>query len=304
MSFQTQEQALFDLLFDEDFLQEFIDDKQGALELYGLTAEEIADFAVIRTDSLKLESAMRKKMLLGQMVKHLPLSFALMSSFTNGLDICQSIIKPYLVQMNGYERLAVFIKQLLLHLEELNYIHENDRFFVEQVVKLEAAMMQQAEQRYKTSPQAESEAMVSITKADFTKKIQWSAFTSAHSLPLAYSLLQEKLCQNLSGADLWQKLQNEPLQIEDRMQLILNLQPKLLITKPVVSFSSETDSEISFKTVELIEGFEPLLKSINGRNSINDLLNLYKNAGADADTLEHIRQGICVLYENNLLRFS
>lgn len=302
MSFAAQEQALFDLLFDEDFLEEFLQDKQGALELYGLSEDEIKDFDALRTDSVKLEAKMRKNMLLGQMVKHLPLSFALLSSFDNGFDVCRSIIRPYLVQMNGFHRLSVFANQLLLQIEDLKFFHQNDKVFVEKILNLESQMMLQAARLEDDSALDLIASLEPFSEEVARQKLHWANNVSAHSLPMGFSYLKEMLCENLSAGELWVKLQKEPMEIDARMELVLNMNNKLLVTKPFFQNESLTDREVSFKTIELIEGFEPLIQSINGRNSAKDLMQLYRAAGAEEQTIEQVEQGLKVLWENGLLQ--
>ena len=77
MSFEEQERALFDLLFDSGLREEFCENAENALHAYELTEEEKADFAVVRPDALLLDAKMRRNILLTHICRAYPVSFAI-----------------------------------------------------------------------------------------------------------------------------------------------------------------------------------------------------------------------------------
>jgi hypothetical protein len=92
MSFEEQERALFDLLFDNDLRDNFCQDSGNALHAYDLTEEERADFATIRPDALLLDAKMRRNILLTHICRAFPVSFAIVSSLDDGKAILKKLI--------------------------------------------------------------------------------------------------------------------------------------------------------------------------------------------------------------------
>lgn len=93
MSFEEQERALFDLLFDNVIRQQFCKDPVAALIDYDLDEAEIADFDEIRPDALVLDAKMRRNLLLTHICRAFPISFAIVSSLNDGRSLLKSLVE-------------------------------------------------------------------------------------------------------------------------------------------------------------------------------------------------------------------
>ena len=66
MSFQEQERALFDLLFDRSLRENFCKNSIVAFSEYALDDHELDDFKEIRPDAIELDASMRTYLILTQ----------------------------------------------------------------------------------------------------------------------------------------------------------------------------------------------------------------------------------------------
>ena len=306
MSLIIQEQILLDLLFDQDLLKEFCQSGTQALDIYGLSKDELEDFKAMRVDALKLEAQMRQDLVLGQICKHLPLSMALMSSFDNGLDIVRSSLKPYLMSFTGYKRSSIFAKQLHRQIDDLSFFNHNDKELLESIISFEQKLAEQSI--------AVARAEDNIHKKAFSDEqaLTWQSQVQLSLLPISYwQLKQALLDEAVEGRNLkylWQYLQKDPVLIEQRVSLISMINPdsyRVLLSKPITKHDSISDPEVEVELLEFISAFAPLFNSVNSRHALNDILDKLRQQSdfkqSNEAVLDKIKKGFLQLYEKQFL---
>ena len=317
MSLQIQEQILLDLLFDQDLRDEYCRLGCRALEIYGLSKSELADFNALRVDALKLEAQMRQDLVLGQISKHLPLSIALLSSFDNGLALAKDTIKPYLMSFSGYERSGIFAQQLLAKLDDLAFFNANDKELLDSILALERTLCMQCvriDANRAPNIEAVTDVQDSVKGSDFNHQqaLIWHSQVQLSLLPLSYWQLKQELLdaaiRQRGLQHLWQYLQQEPVLIEQRVSLISAINPdsyRVLLSKPVARHASLSDPEIDLELLEFISAFAPLFNSINGEHALLDIINKLKQQSgfeqANETIIENIIKGFEQLFSKQFL---
>jgi len=115
MSFREQERALFDLLFDQSLRENFCKDSTNAFSDYELDDDELNDFKEIRPGALELDASMRGYLILTHICRQFPVTFSLVSSLQNGIDLLQGLINLQTMRCHPTERATVFASQKLIY---------------------------------------------------------------------------------------------------------------------------------------------------------------------------------------------
>ena len=308
MSFSGQEQVVFELLFNQDLLDEYTEDPRNALSLYGLTKQEVDDFLPLRLDALKLEADIRKRMILSQITIQLPLTIALISSFDNGFSLLKRLLLPFIVKENAEQRAVLLADQLAFSLDELVFFNEQDKVFIETVILLEKTMAKQLVS-FKTDKRRHNDngyVKKCSEQLQHDKPLILEEHASVHLLPLSYWQLKEELCSVAPNA-LWRELQNNPLLVEQRVSLFSSISEsttKCLVTLPRLLINSPTDSVVDLNIIEMIDGFIPLLDKINGHRSLSVILESFEKVGASKAVIKQAQQGFQTLFDQQCLTYA
>lgn len=328
MSFSMQEQALFELLFDEDFRTEFAQDRHSALSLLGLNDQEIADFLPLRLDALQLEADARRRMILSQLTTHMPLSIALLSSFDNGFETIIGQLKAFIIRAQGFDRVALLTQQLLFIIDDFAFINAQDKQLLQSILDLERCFALQQVAMLKTlptdcakpsqdnlaqnKPAKNSLAEPKSTEFKTTAKpnlcdsavLALSPLLEVNHLPLSYWQLKRSLC-SVEPSLLWRELQHNPVLMEQRLNILASMTQDsscCVISLPRLLAASATDPMFELHIIEMIEGFIPLLNRINQQRSSNDILQMFSSAGADDNTIRQARQGFQTLLDEGCIQ--
>lgn len=295
--FFAQEHALFDLLFDDGLRTDFCRRGLAALMEYELPTAALQDFAVIRPDALAFDARLRTDLILAQFCRSFPLSFSLLSSFAEGLALVKSLIDSATMRQPSLSRLSFFGKRLRqLALERLDLEPE-----LLALIDAELAMLA-------TSQRLKQDVLDGVTPATtpaladnwLAAALDINSFVSVTLLPQSYDRLKQQLCP-FSGSELWRHLNKNPLSASQRRQLLAEAEPRLLVCKAYIRHDSRCEPVIDQQTVELSEGFAPLLDHIDGSVSVNDILAQLKHLGASMAMLQSIAGGFRQLLKQGML---
>ena len=108
MSFVEQERVLLDLLFNSSLRESFRNDASSTLAQFDLDENEINDFKTVKPDALELDARMRANLLLSHISRAFPITFTLVSSLTNGLDLLKNLIDTQTMRTPPIDRTSVF----------------------------------------------------------------------------------------------------------------------------------------------------------------------------------------------------
>lgn len=309
MSLKAQENVLFELLFDDDFREEYSQNAASALSLYGLTSDEVNDFLPLRLDALELEADVRKRMILSQICSQAPLSIAMLSSFENGLDIAKKIIKPFIVRAIVSERCSLFLQQLIFLKDELLFFNEQDQILFTQILKLElcfAKQLSHSNLHHLRQCKDDEDNAAKNSNIECDKALVLSPLLGVNYLPLSYWQIKKELCA-VDSHLLWRELQETPILIEQRLGLFTAMSEdssKCIISLARLLQSSPTDPKTDLHIIEMIDGFLPLLNKVNGERSLNDILQLFESAGASADMIQKVIQGFETLFQEFCVQYN
>ncbi|MDP2228468.1 MAG: hypothetical protein Q8J78_13435 [Moraxellaceae bacterium] len=303
MSFAAQERALFDLLFDRTRRARFRDDPVAALSAYDLTAEERADFSVLRADALELDAGMRTGLILAQFCRGLPLSFSLVSSLPEGLQRLRALIDVETMRTPPLERLTAFGVRLRdgLRADTAAFASARDQALVLSVVEAELGMVWTACARKQAWLEAgRAAALVAPVPADWPQRpLVMADFVSAALLPQPYAVLKEALCP-CTGAALWRHLGKEPFTEARRLALFRQPSLRLLVARAELVTPSRCEPQTEHVTVELPEGFARLLPHLDGTTPVSAVLAQLQAAGAQASVLDGVQGGFLQLLQNGM----
>ena len=292
MSFAEQERALFDLLFDTPLREKFIKNPTSALTDYGLSKEELADFAVINPHGLALDAKVRVDLILGQWCRTFPLTFSLLSSLNGGLLLLRSLVDSHTMRRAPIERVVVFAQRLRQALIAKPAVALDELSLIVAILDAELGMATTSESLKKTilkGQYIEPEPILT-TDAWSSQPVTLTSYISAALIPLSYAVLKKALCPCL-GAELWRYLNKTPLLSADRQRLWQQADARLLVAKAKVSTLSDSDPTIDHVTIELAEGFASLFEYVNGTMSVGQILQQLTQMGAPESLLQGIKSG-------------
>lgn len=295
MSFAAQEQLLLDLLFDAQCRAAFSRDAAGLCAVRGLSADEAADFAVLRPEALAQDARQRAGFILAQYCRSLPLSFALASSLPDGLEHLREGIDAGLIRTPPRERLAHFGRGLRDRLQSApGFAGAREQALVLGIVEAELGMAWTAQAAVAAPPLA-------ALPADWLQRpLRFADGVSVAILPRPYAELKAALCP-VTGAALWRQLQRSPLTAEARQALLAVTDLRLLVARAVVCLPVACEPVVEHVTVELGEGFARLLPHVDGQRSVSSLLTALREAGAEDALVAGVSSGFRQLWQQGML---
>lgn len=305
MSFAEQERALFDLLFDRDIRENFCRSSVAALAPYDLSDQELADFKEIRTDAMELDASMRAYLILTQICRQLPMTFALAASLDGGVDVLKRLVNVKTMTCDPLERVAVFGCQLQEYLGGLRFDVEKEQAIITAILEAELALVWTATMLRRQALAGHHFAGNTgvMLPADWTDQpIKLAAYVSVSLLPLPYAELKSGLCPCEDEA-LWARLTKAQMTAGARRGLFAGEQPKLFIARAYISRFSRFDPVVDYQTVELSEGFATLFQYINDGASAGRILAGLAAAGMAGHQLAGVRSGFEQLLAHGMLEF-
>lgn len=305
MSFEQQEQVLFNLLFDKTLRDQFCQDQSTALKDYDLEETELNDFKTIRSEALQLDAAMRADLILSHICKSFPISFSITSSFPKGLEILNQLIDTETMSSKPIERATVFGNRLGQSFPELAFSSEQERTIAKAILEVELGM----------AWTGASLKQVVLEKGDvpddndqldqnwINKPVKLASYVSASVLPQSYAKIKQRLCK-VDDDCLWRHLNKKALSVSVRKKTLQTSEPRLLVARAKLTRTSKCEPVIEHITMELSEGFAPLFQHVNGTMSVAQILEQLKQIGAQEQMLQSIQTAFQQLLESGMLIHS
>ena len=302
MSFAEQERALFDLLFDHPLRERFRRSSSAALADYALSEEERADFSAIRADALELDAYMRADFLLSHLCRAYPLTFSLVSSLPGGLDLLRRLIDTRIMRTPPDERTPAFGARLREKLATSRFSSAEEQAAVIAIAESELgmAMTASALRRTSTSGSAAPVEHPALTGTWQDRPLQTGAYVSAAVIPLSYPQLKTALCP-CAETDLWAHLCGTPLPASVRTAALAQETPRLMMAQARITHRSACDVNIEHATLELSDGFAPLLAHVDGKTTVTGILAEMRRVGASEQLLKGIEAAFRQLLEAGML---
>ncbi|HEX4938118.1 MAG TPA: hypothetical protein VFX11_05555 [Candidatus Kapabacteria bacterium] len=304
MSLVAQEQVLFELLFDRTLRERFVQDGIAALSGRGLSDDERRDFAAVRPEALTLDATMRAGFILSQFCRSYPLSFSLVSSLPQGIELLRQLVDVETMRATPLQRLVTFGSRLKEQVQQQSFASAREQALVISILDAEIGMAW-------TSAALKQEMLsgnpvpdeVDVPADWLRRSVTIAPFVSAAVIPSSHAGLKTALCA-VTGASLWRQLSRQPLSAAERQHVLQKHDPRILVARAVVAQPSRCEPVTEHRTVELSEGFASLLGHVNGSVSIADILQQLGQAGAGEALLGSVQQGFWQLAQQGMLTFS
>ncbi|MFT5132523.1 MAG: hypothetical protein ACI9SC_000989 [Gammaproteobacteria bacterium] len=302
MSFEEQERALFDLLFDKTLRDRFCSEPMAAFSEYELNDEELRDFAEIRPDALELDAKMRRSFLLTHICRAYPISFAIVSSLGNGRELLTGLVDSQTMRCNSIERPTVFGTRLREALLGFNFDTRAEQALIIAILEAELAMAMTSASIKREVIQAKKIHDDSVAVSDnWTKmKIKLAAHVGAAIIPQPYLELKRGFC-SVADTDLWNALKQNPVSKSLRNKILKHEMPRLLVVRARLNHKSYCDPQVDHQTVELSDGFASLFQHVNGTTSAEQIMAELKKAGAEDKILKGVQSGFKQLLGKGML---
>jgi len=305
MSFQEQERALFDLLFDSDVRENFCKDSSIALNQYELSEDELNDFSTIRPDALELDAKIRADLLLSHFCRSFPVSFCLLSSVDSGIDVLKSLVDVLTMRTASIERATLFGRRIGENLKALSFSTTDEQAKVSAVLEAELGMAWTSA-TLKREVLDNGQLHIKATQLDQSwsaKNIKLAPYVCAAMLPKSYEKLKQAFCPD-TDCDLWRRINKQPIAASKRKKILEKDDPVLFVARAHVSHMSQCEPTIDQKTAELSEGFAPLFQHVNGTVSVDYILEQLKQIGAQDQMLQSIKTTFQQLLESEMLELT
>jgi len=305
MSFREQERALFDLLFDQSLRENFCKDSTTAFSEYELDDDELNDFKEIRPGALELDASMRGYLILTHICRQFPVTFSLVSSLQNGIDLLQGLINLQTMRCHPTKRATVFASQLREQLPACKIDSDKELAMITAILEAELGMAWTSATLKQKVLEGElpSENINQIDEDWLNEPIKLAAYVSAAIIPQSYVKLKKALCP-CEDTDLWAHLSKTQISASLRKKTLANEEPKLFITRAHVSTLSRCEPTVDHQTAELAEGFAPLFQHVNGTNTTGQILENLKQAGAADEILQGVEAGFQQLLTSGMLELT
>jgi len=305
MSFQEQERALFDLLFDQSLRENFCKDSTTAFSEYELDDNELNDFKEIRPDAIELDASMRAYLILTQVCRQFPVTFSLVSSLQNGISLLQGLINLQTMRCHPTERATIFASQLRDQLATCKFDSDNELAMITAILEAELGMAWTSATLKQKVLEGESPSEnKNFANGDWLNKpIKLAAYVSAAIIPQSYVRLKERLCP-CEDTSLWAHLSKTQLSTSLRKKTLAKEEPKLFITRARISTLSLCEPTVDHQTAELTEGFVPLFQHVNGSMSIAQILAHLRQAGAEEKLLQGVQAGFQQLLTTGMIELA
>lgn len=305
MSYQEQERALFDLLFDSSVRENFCKDSIAALYQYDLNDDELKDFTEVRPDALELDAKIRADLLLSHLCRSFPVSFSIVSSLENGLDVLKGLIDVITMRTATIDRTTLFGRRIGESLTSLSFNSPDEQAKVSAILEAELGMAWTSAS-LKREVLENGQLHIKSSQSDqswSSKNIKLAPYVCAAMIPESYEKLKASFCPE-PDCDLWRSLNKRPVPSARRRKLLEKDDPRLFVARAHVSHMSRCEPTIDQKTVELSEGFAPLFQHVNGTASVDYILEQLKKIGAQDEMLQSIKSTFQQLLESEMLEFS
>jgi len=302
MSFKEQERALFDLLFDSELRNEFCRHAANALDSYELTKEEKADFSTIRPDALLLDAKMRRNILLSHICRAFPVSFAIISSLSEGNSLLKKLVDTQIMRTPSLERATAFGSRLRDELSQTSFESTNEQTLVIAIVEAELAMAWTAAtlKREVLKSGHPPGSSVAVSSDCMGKPVKLAAYVGAAILPLSYVELKRIFCK-VADSELWNHISQSPVTKSLRRSTLQKEDPRLLVMRARIEHMSLCEPTVDHQTVELSEGFAQLFQHVNGSISVEQILTHLQEAGATEQILKGVSAGFQQLFDAGML---
>lgn len=306
MSFAEQERALFDLLFDTSLRQRFCQQSTTTLTGYDLNDSELADFKAIRLDAIDVDASMRRHLILSQICQQLPMTFSLLSSVHGGIKLLKELINVHTMSCQSAARISLFGTQLDKSLSRLPFDSVKEAEIVQAVLKTElglvfaSAMLRQHVLQYGAE---EATSTISMDADWKDTPVKLAAYVSVSVLPQSYNSLRQLLCPCVDTA-LWSRLSKSQHTSLVCKKIIANESIRLFMARAYVRKMSRLEPVIDHQTIELSDGFAPLLQHINGTSSVTQIIQQLAAIGAPSNILSVVNSGFQQLVSKQMLEFA
>lgn len=304
MSLQDQERALFDLLFDRDLRARFGAEGTAALSSYPLSRAELHDFTQVRFSALETDARMRVYMLLAQLCRELPVSFALAAAVPGADAQFRQLVDRELLDVPVSLRAATYGERLMdwLH-AEMDSVHLQAQVIA--LVGAEVAMARGggALRQLDGDLSANWGAPPALPEAWSALPASIAPHTCAVIVPQPFDRVQDALCP-VAPEDLWRHLDRQPTTSDQLEAALATEEPRLLLACHFLTRPERCVPLLSRKRVEVSTGFAPLLRYLDGRNCIDDILGQLERSGATADMLPGIAAGFEELCRSGIVRLQ
>lgn len=302
MSLQEQERLMFDLLFDKERRSEFCRESPFLLESYELSKEEKEDFSTIRKDALLIDAKMRRDLVLSHMCRAYPITFSICTSLADGRTLLKNLINVQTMRASSVQRTRIAGERLREQLMKFNFDVEAEKPLIIAILEAELGMAMTAS-ALKTQILAGehgSDMPGELNEGWAEEPIALAEFVSAAIIPRPYSELRRAFCKS-SDTQLWHHLRKSPVSKSERSAILQNENPRLLLMRASLLHQSECEPVIEHKTMELSDGFAPLFQHLDGRNSVNKIVQELQNAGAQSQIIQGVKEGFRQMLENGML---
>jgi hypothetical protein len=298
MSLEEAERALIDLLFDESLRGAFFKDR--SLSAYALSDEERADFAALSEVGLELDASMRRDLMLARLARHFPLSFSIASALPGGLALVRRLVGPAYARAPRASRTARFGESLRDELSELSFATDRERAFSLAFVEVEVAMAWAAARLRELALAGESQPEPAcVLPEDWAERpLVLAPHLCVAVLPRSRAALATELCP-VGPDQLWARLEHAPLPPLRLATVLASEAPRLFIARAVLLRASRCEATVEHVTMELSDGFAPLLRALDGKRSASALL--ARLSSAPASTIDAVRAGLRTLLERGML---
>jgi hypothetical protein len=301
MSLAAQEQALFDLLFDSGLRRRFADGSVAALTGYDLSDAERADFLTVRTDALALDARLRAEFVLSHLCRAFPLSFTLAASLPAGVAPLRDLVDTRVMRAPPVDRPVRFGERLRETLAAAALpAGERDGVLAIVDAELGMAMTAASVRRAVMSRSAPPGEPGPPAPGWQQRPLVLAPFVSAAVLPASYAHIKTALCP-CADSELWGRLAAAPPAPGLRARAFAKAAARVLLARARVRRPSACDIDVDHATLELSDGFAPLLGHVDGNTSTTALLAQMRAVGAPEALLPGIEAGFRQLLETGMV---
>jgi hypothetical protein len=280
----------------------FCSDSMTALSGYELNDDEVKDFVEIRPDVLELDAKMRRNCLLTHICRAYPISFAVISSLSDGRPLPTGLVDTQTMRCDSIERPIVFGTRLRELLLGFKLDTHSEQAQIVAILEAELAMAMTGasiKREVMQNPKTQDEAIA--FPENWTKlNIKLAAHVGAAIIPQSYRELKWDFC-SVADTELWSTLKQNPVSKSQRNKKLKNEMPRLLVVRARLIHKSCCNPQVDHQTVELSDGFASLFQHVNGSASVEQILAELKKADAADQILRGVQSGFNQLLDNGML---
>ncbi len=248
---------------------------------------------------------MRSYLILTHICRQFPVTFSLVSSLQNGINLLQRLINLQTMRCHPTERATVFASQLREQLPSCKCDSDRELAMITAILEAELGMAWTSATLKQKVLEGElpSGNTNQIDEDWLNKPIKLASYVSAVIIPQSYVKLKQTLCP-YEDTGLWAHLSKTQLAASLRKKTLAHEEPRLFITRAHVSTLSRCEPTVDHQTAELTEGFAPLFQHVNGTNTTGQILAQLKQAGAADEILQGVEAGFQQLLTSGMLELT